>query len=424
MSLVNLDMEAAVLGTILNNNDLFYKVIDLLSEESFAEGLHRDIYSCTKKLLEEGEQISPFRLYNRFAEVLGEDNKGYVASLCALSSPISLRSDAKHLADLSHRRAISSICSVALDELGSFDNTGMEQVAELITQATKIITGMNTNNSIGILSAIDNLLQQMKADKPVYQAKTGLKTVDKGTDGGFQKGRVYAFMAAAKVGKTMMATTISNKLNDNGHKHVFVCAEMGSHEIVQRMIGQRLNVPTNAFLTKDPVVIKGLEDVMCSIKRNVIFEDAPGIELEYLKSIIELHVHKNKIEGFILDYYQLVSGCKKNETQAQHLENVANWVHRVCKKHSIWCVLLVQTNDEQKVLGSRGLSRACDQGYLIERPLDSQGDPIGSVAWLKLRFSRYTRTYNFGSESEPCLQVSQNGTHFNEIIQSAVNHYE
>ncbi len=74
--------------------------------------------------------------------------------------------------------------------------------------------------------------------------------------------------------------------------------------------------------------------------------------------------------------------------------------------------MLVQTNDETKVLGSRGLNRACDQGYLIERPLDEQGDPIGTDAWLKLRFSRYTKTYRIGTKDKPYLELHKNGTHF------------
>ena len=75
----------------------------------------------------------------------------------------------------------------------------------------------------------------------------------------------------------------------------------------------------------------------------------------------------------------------------------------------------MQTNDQQQVLGSRGLNRACDQGYLLERPLDEQGDPMNANAWLKLRFSRYTKACNLGSESSPCLRIHENGTHFEEL---------
>lgn len=415
--LENIDMEASVLGAILSNNESLYKVIDIINEDCFAEGLHRDIYLCIKELLDTGEQISPYRLYNHFADKLGEKNKNYISSLPSLAKPVTLKSDVKHLNDLANRRSIKRLCDSMQEDINNFDKSGLERAASLASEATKIMTNTKVNNSTTVLEAVDKIVKQMCAETPAYRAKTGIKIVDLGTGGGLQKGRVYAFMAAAKVGKTMMAITISSHLNDHGHKHVFVCAEMGSDEIARRVLGYRLNLPSDALMGKEKHVISKATDAACQMQNNIIFEDVPGVEFEYLKSLIELHVHRNKIEGFILDYYQLVSGCEKSMTQAQHLENVANWIHRVCKRHSIWCVLLVQTNDEQKVLGSRGLNRACDQGYLIERPLDEQGDPVGRDAWLKLRFSRYTRTYNFGDESRPSLRVSENGTHFEELDQ-------
>lgn len=410
--LENIDMEASVLGAILNHNDFLYKVVDVLNEDCFAENFHRELYTCIKALIDEGEQVSPVRLYNRFAEKLGESNKGYIAGLTSLAKPLSLKSDVKHLADLAHRRALTQLCNVMVDRIGNFDKAGLEYASSLVTEATKIITGMAHNDSIKIAEGMNSLLQEMKSEKPVYAAKTGLSEVDNAMAGGMQKGRVYALMAAAKCGKTMLATMISNNLNDNGHKHVFICAEMGSNEIIQRMAGQRIEMPTSAFLRKDKLAVEKLSKVIETIKHNVIFEDVPGVEFEYLKSLIELHVHKSKIEGFILDYYQLVSGCEKNGTQAQHLENVANWIHKICKKHQIWCVLLVQTNDDQKVLGSRGLNRAVDQGYLLERFLDEQGDPKNNLAWLKLRFSRYTAARSIGSDTNPYLEIHENGTHF------------
>lgn len=113
---------------------------------------------------------------------------------------------------------------MAIEQINNFDKSGMERAGELITEVTKIITGMSSNTSVGILEGMNNLLVQMKADKPVYMAKTGISVLDDAMAGGMQKGRVYAFMAAAKCGKTMLATMISNNLNDNGHKHAFVCA--------------------------------------------------------------------------------------------------------------------------------------------------------------------------------------------------------
>ncbi len=57
MELYNTDLEASVIGAILGNNDVLYKVIDVLSPECFLEGLHRDIFISIKDLLELGEDL-------------------------------------------------------------------------------------------------------------------------------------------------------------------------------------------------------------------------------------------------------------------------------------------------------------------------------------------------------------------------------
>lgn len=423
-ALTNIEMEATVLGSILYDNDLVYAAIDTLTADCFFDELHKEIYISIRKLMDEGEKVSPVRLYNKFADVLGKDSKDYIPSLVRFSSPITFKSNIKHLSDLAHRRALSSVCNTALEKLRSFDKQGIEYVSQLIEGATGILA-KTSSESITVAQAAENVYKEMTSDIPAYKAKTGLRCIDFATHGGLQRGRVYAFMAAAKCGKTMMATTISGNLNRNGHKHLFVCAEMGASELTQRMLGHRLGVPSSAFHEPSERVQNQLIEEIGVLQRNnnIIFENAPGIEFDELRCLVERHVYKSKIEGFVLDYYQLVSGCEKNGTQAQHLENVANWIHRVCKKHNIWCILLVQTNDQQQVLGSRGLNRACDQGYLIERPLDDKGDPIGTEAWLKMRFSRYTKTYNLGSANNPILQIHRNGTHFEETVRE-VNYNE
>lgn len=415
--LSNQIMEASVLGTILNNNDLLYQVIDQVNEDCFADLLHKEIYSCMKKLIDEGEKVSPARLWNRFAKVLGEDNKNYLSALGVNGNAAHLTSNLKHLKDLAFRRKLSSLCSVVLDRLTYFDDPGVQQAAYLVNEATSILTGTSSQTCTDNIEAMCAIYDDMRSNVPAYCAKTGLRILDRAMAGGLYKNRVYAITAPAKCGKTMLATTISSYLCQNAHKHLFLCAEMGSREISYRMLGQTLGVAPLAFLDRlNKVLIDEVGSIIPTMKRNIIFEDVPGVDFEHLQSLVELHVHKNKIEGFILDYFQLVSGGERNQTQAQHLENVANWIHRVCKRHNIWCVVLVQTNDELKVLGSRGLNRACDQIYRIERPLDEQGDPVGSAAWLKLISSRYTRTYNLGSESEPCLRIHKNGTHFEEVV--------
>ncbi len=415
--LESVKLEAAILGSIIESTTL--NVADIISVDMFTLGLHQKLYECLKQLYEETGSISKVQLYHRFCDVMndkGDDLKQNYLDIAAQSSAIvklNLREHAKTLSDLYQKRLLRKLFSDLTMDIDIGNKNATDIASRALSEATKIISASSKDNSINIKKSFEDIYNSVSAPEPAYKAKTGISLLDAGTDGGFQKGRVYSFLAPAKCGKTMLATTISNSLCDSGHKHLFVCAEMGSNEIAERMLGQRIELPTKTFRErKDPEMQDIVAKQVVKIKGNVIFENEPGIDFDRLKAIVEKHIHRNKIEGFILDYYQLVSGQERHQSQAQHLEDVANWIHRVCKKNNIWCLLLVQANSEGQVLGSRGLDRACDQKYMIERPLDEQGDPEGEMAWLKMKLSRYTPLYHLGSKSAPTLRIHPNGTHF------------
>lgn len=418
MELINHELERSVLGSIINNDMLFPKLMDLLRVEVFDCPVNARLFTCVKEEFFDSGSISRLKILHRFTDVRssnGEKLKQNFVDICSTAaSPMSVREYTKTLVDLQQRRQLKQLCQSALEDL-STEKSSLDLASSILSGATNVVSSVALDNAKTIGSEFEGLYEQARVGVEQTGAKTGLDMLDCAMDGGLQKSRVYSFIAKSKCGKTMLATTISNALCDNKTKHAFICAEMGSREVASRMLGQRVGLPTEAFKRKqEQYVLDKIAKETVKVKDHVIFENEPAIEFDRLKALIEKHVYKNKIEGFILDYYQLVTGQQKHQSHAQHLEDVANWIHRVCKKHNIWCLLLVQANDEGQVLGSRGIDRACDQKYMIERPLDEQGDPKGSDAWLKMKLSRYTKLVNLGSESMPTLQIAYNGTHIEE----------
>jgi len=419
MELINHKLERSILGSIINNDSLFPLVIDTLTADIFDCPVNARLFTCIKAEYFENGGISKVKLFHRFENIISTDKqevKDHFIDICSSSAnPIFLRDNVKTLVDLHQRRQLKLLCEKTLADLTTEKNC-LDIASGILGGSTSIISSVSLDNSKTLSQEFAELYEQAKTGVEKIGAPTGLKLLDCAMDGGLQKGRVYSFIAKSKCGKTMLATTISNSLCDNKNKHAFICAEMGSREVASRMLGQRLGLPTEAFTRKQPqTILEKIAKETVTVKNYVIFENEPAIDFDKLKALIEKHVYKNKIEGFILDYYQLVTGLQRNQSQAQHLEDVANWIHRVCKKHNIWCVLLVQANDEGQVLGSRGIDRACDQKYMIERPLDAQGDPIGSDMWLKMKLSRYTRLIDLGSSDKPTLRIAYHGTHI-ELI--------
>lgn len=423
MEIINEKAEMQLLSVLVSKPEIYYKHIDKLHVNLFTTPLHKKFYTLAVELIMSQGTLSPVQLRHRFDDVKDEfgnklDDK-YADIIDAYSNigVMNFKHNITTLQDLFLRREIKKINDEALISVVS-EQDANDTISLLMSKTAQLLSQGKSETSIFFDEAVDDLCQEMMKDTPQYQAKTGFDFLDLAMGGGIEKSRIYAFLAPPKCGKTLIATTISNKLADDEHKHLFICAEMGSSEILKRQVGQRLNVPTKAFYTKgqqrDSIIYQAQEEKK-KIQKNIVFENQAGINFDNLQACVEKHVYQNKIEGFILDYFQLIEGVDRGMSKAEHLERVANWLHRICKRHDIWCLLLVQANYDGKVLGSGGLARACDQLYMIKRPLDNEDVPIGNTAWLKLQYSRYTDRVHLGDENNPTLRIHSNGTHFEEI---------
>jgi len=419
-NLINEKLECAILGCLINNGELFYKVTDLLSKDCFTSYVNQCLFECVRDMQVNEGSVSSVKLYHRFKDVT--DSKGdelkqnYVDIISASTGAavIGFVSHVKTLVELRQKRQIQELLERAVKEIA--DNEAEKTASNLLAKITDIITVGNNDNSVTIQEAMQGVYDELCNPEPQYKATTGLNMLDTAMGGGMQQGRVYAFLAAAKMGKSMLASTISNHLNECNRKHLFVCAEMDATQITHRMLGQRLNLPSQAFLSrKDDDIKTAVGQVIPKTNNSILFENEPAIDFDRLKVMVEKYYYKHKIEGFILDYYQLVSGQKKGQSKAEHLEDVANWIQEIGNKYKIWCLLLVQSNDEGQVLASRGLNRACSQQYAINRQKNEDGIPTSDLIWLTMKYTRYTKMFSLGSESNPMFKIHHNGTHIEEI---------
>lgn len=411
-NLENNDIEHNILGSVIANNDLFYRLCVMIKPIHFANQQNAEVWIAVEALMQSEGKVTHGNLYGKYIALFGDQAKEYSSMLLRNSFGITALSNAKTLVDLYNRRILLEIYQQGIERLadGDIAKSGEDLASETANKIEQLLASSSKDSSSNLQENMNKIYEDLRDGFARSRVSTGLINLDRGMAGGLERGRLYAFSAVSKAGKTLLASTIANHLNDTDVKHLFVCAEMDSMEITSRMLGAKTSKLAGNHMSR-------VQEAVASTKRNMIFEDEPGIEFDRLKNLVERHVLKNKIQGFILDYYQLVSGCPKGSNQSQHLEEVANWIHRVCKRHNIWSIILVQSNDEGRTFGSRGLERACDQLYMLERQLDDQGHPIGRGAWLVMAKSRYTKRENLGSKSSPSLAISENGTHFEDVIE-------
>src|SRR5215472_10443732 len=109
----NIEVEQALLGAILVNNEAFYRVSDFLEPDHFFEPLHQKIFKDISSLVRAGKSATPITLKNFLPtdlDVAGLTGSQYLARLAAEATTVINAGDyGRNIYDLFTRRSLIGI---------------------------------------------------------------------------------------------------------------------------------------------------------------------------------------------------------------------------------------------------------------------------------------------------------------------------
>lgn len=409
---MTLELEQNLIGTLLAYPEALRQV-EGLQAEHFSEPLHGRVFAEVIQQICTGGHVSVVTV----AAKIGTEHNRYLAACAASSSTIvNLRALADGIMDAALRRAAVKSCEDALQGLQSG-----EAASEVIAVLRKSLEQGSATRLFNDAGAVcEAIIEDLGNDSPA--TPTGIALLDKAMDGGMYPGKAYGFAARKKIGKTILASTISHNLNHAGVKHLFICGEMGEKEIHQRSIARSLTLYPSAFRSgyaERAHVMNRIAELATNGPRNAIYYDAPGLTFDNLKQAVGMAVMKHGIKGYILDYWQLVGGKSRNASMAEHLLDVAQWIADSCRKLGIWALVTAQINQDGNTRGGEGIRLAFDQIYQIH-PEDyvkgskTDGDASLSGRWIEMMDTRYTAWNDIGGENAPRLLINEHGPYFEE----------
>lgn len=389
----NLEIEQALIGRMLSSEPEVLAELDY-AQDDFSDHLHWQLYTDIRN----GKRLRDYAL----AE---QGTYAYVAALRdAWGLPLRPGGDdyQKILRELAtNRRIYRAICET---------KEKMEAAAPPSSETMGFLNKMINENAqapqIKSRSQVRaEIIRALELPKACYA--TPLKKLNTALGGGFYEGFTYGLCGKEKAGKTTLAHSISDRLDC---PHLYLALEMGAAQIEQKNVAGDIGINSLAFLDRPDDL--GERTAALPARDNVFYLDAPGMALDEIIQNIGLAKIKHRIKGFILDYWQLVGGQQRGESEEKHLRNVAQGLADYARKNALWCVILAQQNKDGQLFGGNGLRKACDQLYMIE----TCGDHITYGRWLKMDASRYTFREDVGSENNPCfvLNVKQ-GPRFEDM---------
>jgi len=325
---------------------------------------------------------------------------------------INLKSLVATLVDLYKRRLVQEFLRVYGLRMWETEVTANEMLQQMnvdFTTITKNQTLLNLTNSTLVS---EQILEDLNSTPEI--SSVGIEIFDRAMGGGLYRGKAYAIPARKKTGKTILAATISSNLNDAGKRHLFIAAEMSSKEIHQRVIARHIKRNTMAFIGKE----KGNEAFKAQVggykdAGNVFYADEAGIKFKRLKEVVSAAIFKHDIEGFILDYFQLVGGAGR-EGLTSHYDEVAQWIATFCRENNVWALVMAQMNQTDNIRGGEGIRLAFDQVYELKRCVSEDGTESNNGFYVEQMDTRYTPWCEMGNEKSASLIMEMTGPHFRD----------
>lgn len=409
----NVEAEMALLGAVLANNRVFERIAPFLRPEHFADEVHRRLFEAIADLIGRGDIANPITLKTHFEKDAGLSEIGGVQYLARLAAAVPSIANAENYGRLIHdlhlRRELLALAEEIGDRAQASDSGrgALEEVAEAINRLTALLAAAApSRNTESRREVMTRVVESLK--NPQRAFSTGLPNFDYVLGGGLYPEKSYGIAGRMKVGKTLIGGTISYNMNRAGVRHAWLALEMGSAQIEQRQMARDLGCSPSRFLGVR-ASIPHLVDagrVAVTAPDNVVYADMPAARFDELKNTLAIMVVRERMAGFILDNLQLISGRPAKQTQADFIDEVCAWLSGFARRHRLFSIILVQTNQNGTTLGSEAPRRHFDWLGELHREQDSD------TAWIDCLDSRYTGWRGVGTEDHPGLRLVRPSLYF------------
>lgn len=391
----NILAEQMLLGTILTNNEAFYRISDLLTASDFFEPLHQKIFKAISYFIEKGMLANPIILKTHFEhhnQDIDFDHAGYLAEIASLSTTIiDVQDYAKKILDLSLRRNLINLGEEIVNEAYDLkiDTSAIEQIEQAEQRLFNLNnTGNQLNSNLQpIKSSLKNALERIqiafKKQESITGVSTGFVDLDKILCG-LQNSDLLILAGRPSMGKTALAVnlalnaaihlknlTLESPEQDKIPSVGFFSLEMSAEQLATRMMAIISEVNSGKLRSgqiNEPDFVKLIKASKDLSNLPFYIDDTPSITISALRTRARRMKRKHNLSLLVVDYLQLLRGSSKasEDKRVQEISEITQGLKAIAKELNIPVIALSQ------------LSRAVEQRE-DKRPLLSDLRESGSI---------------------------------------------
>lgn len=408
------DLEEAVLGALMLEQNALTAVIDILKPEVFYKESHQLIFSAIQRLFSHSEPIDILTVTNELKksgdlEIVG--GPYYITQLTnRVASSANIEFHAMIISQKYIQRELIRISSEIIKD--AYEDT--TDVLELLDKAEGQLFGITEENirkrSADMQSLVKEAIDQIEAAKSheshLSGVPSGYTELDRVTSG-WQKSDLIILASRPGMGKTALALSIARNVAVDFKRPVAIFSmEMAALQLVTRLISSETALPAEK-LRKGTLENYEWEQLNAKIgdliDAPIYIDDTPALTVFDLRAKCRRLKAQHEIQLVFIDYLQLMSSRDKTKFNRQEeISNISRSLKSLAKELDIPIIALSQlsravetrTGSKKPILSDLRESGAIEQDadlvIFIYRPEyykideDEHGNPTQGLAEISI----------------------------------------
>src|SRR5215469_7021472 len=380
----NIEVEQALLGAILVNNEAFYRVSDFLEPEHFFEPLHQKVYKDIGSLVRAGKSATPITLKTYLPAdlyIAGLTAAQYLARLATEATAIINAADyGRTVYDLAIRRSLIGIGEVMVNVAydAPIDVGPQAQIEDAERRLFELAeTGRYDGGfqrfAQALTTAVELAAHAYERDGKLSGLASGLRDLDR-MMGGLQASDLIIVAGRPGMGKSSLATNIGynvakawrGEVRPDGHITSvdggivgLFSLEMSAEQLATRIIAEQTRIPSYRIRRGeiDPADFDRIAEAAREMERIPLYiDETGGISIAQLAARARRLKRRKGLDLLIIDYIQLVQGStrRSSENRVQEITEITTNLKALAKELNIPIVALsqlsrqVETRDDKR----------------------------------------------------------------------------
>lgn len=349
-SVYSINIERAVLSSILFNPEELEDVLGVLKPKDFYLPAHKKIFEVMVKLHNDDMPIDEEFIRKRLDSKDVDDS--ILLEILSANPITNTLAYVREIKDGAVKRELASLATtikkVAIEEEVSANealDTIQGELYKISTDsATSELKDMNT-----ITSDTLSYIEKMKklGNKHLIGETTGFEALDRRTTG-FNEGDLIIIAARPAMGKTALVLNMALKNVERGSGVIFFSLEMPAEQLMLRMLAAKTSIPLQNLRKGDmddsqwSNLTKAFDDLN---SKKLFVDDGGSININQLRARVRKLAQNeaNNIRLVIIDYLQLMQGTG-NKDRHQEVSDISRGLKMLAREMKIPIIALSQLN--------------------------------------------------------------------------------